>query len=151
MRRTTLKVIVLAALAGLAVAAVSSASGGIKGAAAGGKLTVRISDMNAGGKGDSVTNGGLAGTGHFTASGAISEKGKAVVYRTVKDPLITLRYVIAGKKGTITFVVKINTVIGSSRWTITSGTKAYKGLHGKGSERENADYTVSTLTGTVWR
>jgi hypothetical protein len=151
MRRTTLTVIVLAALAGLAVAAVSSASGGIKGAAAGGKLKVRISDMNAGGKGDSVTNGGLAGTGRFTASGAISDNGKALVYRTVKEPLITLRYVTAGKKGTITFVVKINMTLGSSRWTITSGTKVYKGLHGKGIERENLDYTVSTLTGTVWR
>ncbi|MDX6474872.1 MAG: hypothetical protein QOH95_383, partial [Gaiellaceae bacterium] len=30
-----------------------------------------------------------------------------------------------------------------------SGTKAYKGLHGKGIERENAQYTVSTLTGSV--
>ena len=151
MRRTTLTVIVLAALAGLASAAVSSASGGIKGAAAGDKLTVRISDMNAGGKGDSVTNGGLAGTGRFTTSGAISEKGKVVVYRTVKDPLITLRYVTAGKKGKITFLVRINMTLGSSRWTIASGTKAYKGLHGKGIERENLDYTVSTLTGTVWR
>ena len=117
----------------------------------GGKVTVRISDMNAGGKGDSVTNGGLAGTGHFTASGAISETGKAVVYRTVKDPLITLRYVTSGKNGTITFVVKINTSISTSRWTITSATKAYKGLHGEGIESENADYTVSTLTGTVSR
>ena len=153
MRRTTLTVIVLAALAGLASAAVSSASGGIKGAAAGGKLKVRISDMNAGGKGDSVTNGGLAGTGRFTASGAISEKGKAVVYRTVKMPLITLRYVTAGKKGTITFVVKIDTnvVPSTSRWTITSGTKAYTGLHGAGTESENADFGVSTLTGTVTR
>ena len=42
----------------------------------GGKVTVRIADMNEGGKGDSVTNGGLAGTGHFTASGAISETGQ---------------------------------------------------------------------------
>ena len=151
MRRTTLTVIVLASLAGLAFAAVSSASGGIKGAAAGGKLTVRISDMNEGGKGDSVTDGGVAGTGHFTASGAISETGKVVVYRTVKDPLITLRYITAGKNGTITFVVKINTTISTSRWTIASGTKAYKGLHGEGIESENADYTVSTLTGTVSR
>jgi hypothetical protein len=202
MRRTTLTLIVLAAVAAFAVAAVSSASikrGGLAitaeqpgwqkalharsdalnreyglgnyarkssaaaaddnaqlqvaagQLAAGGKVTVRISDMNAGGKGDSVTNGGVAGTGHFTASGAITDKGAAVVYRTVKDPLITLRYVTAGKKGTITFVVKINMTLGSSRWTIASGTKAYKGLHGKGIERENADYTVSTLTGTVSR
>ena len=69
----------------------------------------------------------------------------------MKGPLITLRFVTAGKKGTITFVVKIDTNFGTSRWTITSGTKAYKGLHGEGSESENADYTVSTLTGTVSR
>ena len=56
-----------------------------------------------------------------------------------------------GRKGTITFVVKIDTTVGTSRWTITSGTKAYKGLHGEGIENENADYTVSTLTGTVSR
>ena len=60
----------------------------------------------------------------------------------MKGPLITLRYVTAGKKGTITFVVKIDTnSSGTSRWTITSGTKAYKGLHGEGIETENADYT----------
>ena len=35
---------------------------------------------------------------------------------------------------------------GTSRWTIASGTKAYKGLDGKGTETENASYTVSTLT-----
>ena len=46
---------------------------------------------------------------------------------------------------------KIDTTRGTSRWTIASGTKAYKGLHGKGNERENANYTFSTLTGTVWR
>jgi streptogramin lyase len=118
----------------------------------GGKVTVRISDMNQGHKGDAVTDGGVAGVGHFVASGAVSEQGKVVVYRTVKMPLITLRYVIVGTKGTITFVVKIDTrLVGVSRWTITSGTKAYKGLHGEGIERENADYTISTLTGTVSR
>ena len=71
----------------------------------------------------------------------------------MKGSLITLRFVTAGKKGTITFVVKIHTnfVPVTSRWTITSGTKAYKGLHGEGIESENADYTVSTLTGTVSR
>jgi streptogramin lyase len=118
----------------------------------GGKVTVRISDMNQGHKGDAVTDGGVAGIGHFVASGAISELGKVVVYRAVKMPLITLRYVTVGKKGTITFVVKIDTrLVGVSRWTITSGTEAYKGLDGEGIERENADYTVSTLTGLVWR
>jgi len=119
---------------------------------AGGKVTVRIAGAN---NGQDVTNGGVAGRGHFTASGAITDKGTVVAYRTVKGSLpgglITLRFVTFGKKGTITFVVKIDTSVGTSRWTITSGTKAYKGLHGKGTERENADHTVSTLTGTVLR
>ena len=69
------------------------------------------------------------------------------------DPgtLITLRYVTKGQKGTITYVVKIDTNAGTSRWTIASGSGAYKGLHGKGSETENATYTVSVLSGTVSR
>jgi hypothetical protein len=117
----------------------------------GGEVTVRIAHMNEGQKGDGVTNGGVAGTGDFTASGAISEKGKVVVYRTVKHPLITLRYVTVGRKGTITFVVKIDTNVGTSRWTIASGTSEYKGLHGDGIESENGDFSVSTLAGTVSR
>jgi len=48
-------------------------------------------------------------------------------------------------------VVKIDTNVGTSRWTIISGTKAYKRLHGRGTESENFDYTVSTLTGIVSR
>ena len=98
-----------------------------------------------------MTDGGVAGTGHFTASGAIADKGSVTGYRTVKGAFITLRFVSVGTKGTITFVVKIDTNVGTSRWTIASGTKAYRGLHGKGIERENAGYTVSTLTGIVWR
>jgi len=46
-------------------------------------------------------------------------------------------------------VVKVDTNAGTSRWTIASGTKAYKGLHGKGTETENGNYTVSTLRGIV--
>jgi hypothetical protein len=114
-----------------------------------GKVTVRITGTNDGG--DRVTDGGVAGTGHFTASGAITDKGSVTGYRTVKGAFITLRFVSVGTKGTITFVVKIDTNVGTSGWTIASGTKAYRGLHGKGIERENAGYTVSTLTGIVWR
>jgi hypothetical protein len=117
-----------------------------------GKVVVRIAGEN---NGTEPTNGGVAGRGHFAARGAITDKGTTVTYRWVKGALpgglITLRFVAVGKKGTITFVVKIDTSVGTSRWTIASGTKAYKGLHGHGTERENADYTVSTLTGTVSR
>ena len=59
-----------------------------------GKITVRMSHLNDKQQGDRVTNGGVAGpTGKFTASGAVSEKGNVVVYRTEKGPLITLRFV----------------------------------------------------------
>jgi hypothetical protein len=116
-----------------------------------GKITVRISHTNDKHQGDPVINGGLAGIGNFVASGLISDKGKLFVYRTVKPPLITLRFVASGSRGTITFVVKIDTNFGTSRWTIASGTGAYKGLHGEGVEHENSDFTVQTLTGTVSR
>ncbi len=148
MRRAA-KVLVIVAV--LAVAAPASFAA-LSQLHTGGKVTVRIAGAN---DGKDVSNGGVAGRGHFTATGAIVDKGTVVAYRTVKGSLpgglITLRFVTFGKKGTITFVVKIDTSVGTSRWTITSGTKAYKGLHGKGTEHENATFTVSTLTGTVTR
>ena len=57
----------------------------------------------------------------------------------------------SSSKGTITFLVKIDTNNPGTphRWTITSATKGYKGLRGEGIEREYAHYTVQTLTGTV--
>jgi hypothetical protein len=99
------------------------------------------------------TDGSLAGKGTFKATGAITDAGPVLAYRTVRadGTLISLRFVAKGRKGTITYVVKIDTNAGTSRWTISSGTAAYKGLHGKGIERENANFTVSTLTGTVSR
>ncbi len=60
------------------------------------------------------------------------------------------RYVTVGKNGAITYLTKIDTHLGTSTWTITSGTKAYQGLDGKSTEQENPpEYTISTLTGTV--
>jgi hypothetical protein len=106
-----------------------------------------------GNTGLNVTNGAVAGRGHFTVTGAISDTGTAVTYRWVTGGLITLRYVTTSTKGTVTYVVKITpyTGAGSSRWTITSAAGRYKGLHGRGIESENADYTISILTGTIWR
>jgi len=143
------KAILLAVLVGAFAVAIPVSLAASSQSQTGGKVTVRITGTND--NGDNVTDGGLAGTGRFSASGAIADKGKCVAYRTVKGDRITLRFVSLGRRGSLTFVVKINTILGISRWTIGSGTKAYKGLHGKGVERENADYTVSTLTGTVWR
>ncbi len=63
--------------------------------------------------------------------------------------MILLRFVTKGKKGTITYLVIINTtrtpVI--SRWKIESATQAYKGLHGQGIETENRTYTVQHAEG----
>lgn len=136
---------------GIAVlaASVASTAANAESQAGGSKVTVRITTTSR--VSGEVTNGGVVGKGRFVATGAVKDKGTEITYRMQKGPLITLRYVTVGKKGTITFVVKIDTTVGSSRWTIASGTKAYRGLHGKGTERENATYTVSTLTGTVWR
>ena len=116
-------------------------------AVTGGKIKVVIAGTH---KYD-IRDGSLAGTGTFRAGGAITDAGPVLAYRTVRPDgtLITLRFVAKGKKGTMVYVVKIDTNAGTSRWTIASGTKAYKGLHGKGTETENGSYTVSTLRGIV--
>jgi hypothetical protein len=165
-RRVRMAVVACVVLVGATVFAVfertaesqsSSPSATAGSGVAGGKVKVVIA-----GTGERIpppTDGSLAGHATFRASGAITDQGTAVTYRTVKGNLatsnavITLRYVTTGKKGAITFLDKIvvKPTTTTSRWTITSGTKAYKGLHGKGTETENASYTVSTLRGTVWR
>ena len=155
-RRVRLAIAACVALVGVTVLAVfertaesqsSSPALRARSGVSGGKVKVVIAGTN-----DRIpppTDGSLAGKGTFRASGALTDTGVALGYRTVSADGITLRFVTKGNKGTITFVVKIDTTTGTSRWRITSGTKAYAGLHGKGAESENASYTVSTLRGTV--
>ena len=159
-RRVRLAVVACVALVGVSVLAVfertaesqsSSPAPTAQAVVSGGKVKVVIVGTN-----DRIpppTDGSLAGKGTFKATGAITDAGPVLGYRRVSanGTLITLRFVAKGKKGVITYLVKIDTTAGTSRWTISSGTKAYKGLHGKGIERENATFTVSTLTGTVSR
>jgi hypothetical protein len=99
------------------------------------------------------TEGGIAGEGNFRATGAITDKGTVTAYRGVNEGVILLRFVTKGTEGTITYGLVIDTTVRpvTSRWTIESATKAYKGLRGRGIETENATYTVSTLRGKVWR
>jgi hypothetical protein len=100
------------------------------------------------------TEGYIAGIGTFKATGAITDHGSVTAYRLVpNDELILLRFVSKGTKGTISFLVTIHhaQLPPTSRWKIESATKAYKGLHGEGTESEDAAYTVSTLRGAVWR
>jgi hypothetical protein len=149
------RTIVVAAAATLVTVAAPTSFAALGQLQSGGKVKVVIGGTN---DRNDVTDGSLAGTGTFKASGAITDHGVALGYRTVKgDPssvagaLITLRFVTKGKKGTITYVVKIDTKASTSRWTIASGSRAYKGLHGSGTESENPGFTVSTLRGTVSR
>jgi len=126
---------------------------------AGGKVKVVIAGTND--EYPPFSDGSPVGRGTFRAGGAITDTGTAFGYRTVNEydrTLITLRFVTKGRKGTITYVVKKDTNAGTSRWTIASGTKAYEGMHGKGTERDNASYRLSlpggwinTLRGTVSR
>jgi hypothetical protein len=106
--------------------------------------------------GEEVIDGGIAGLGTFKATGAITDQGTNTTYRKLTGPndsIILLRYVTKGKKGSISYMVKIDTTRRPvrPRWRIESATGAYKGLQGRGDESENATYTVSTLTGRVWR
>lgn len=106
--------------------------------------------------GEEQTDGGIAGLATFKASGAITDHGSDTTYRKLTGPddsVILLRYVTKGRKGGITYMVKIDTTRRPvrPRWWIESATGAYKGLQGRGDESENATYTVSTLTGRVWR
>jgi len=97
--------------------------------------------------GQDVTGGNVAGTGHCTLAGVLRDSGRATDYRTLDGPKILIRRVITGAKGAITFVITINQVGGPSgeRWTITSGTKAYAKLHGRGLQVVD-NYTGSPAT-----
>ena len=145
----------LAALIGSALLAAASGSLATPSqtTAARGHIVVRCTETL---KLGDVPHGGVAGTGHFTISGAISDKGTVTDYQTVKGNTTLIRRVTVGRKGTITFL--ITTHPGQAResldpWTITSGTNAYRGLHGTGFETlANASRTPPAtyrLEGTV--
>ena len=80
-----------------------------------------------------LTSGGVAGTGHCTMTGVLHDSSPTTDYRTASPTTIIIRRVVTFAKGTITFVITIPQVgAGGERWTITSGTKAYAKLHGRG-------------------
>jgi hypothetical protein len=117
-----------------------------------GRITARSTEIP---KGDDVTNGGVAGKGRFTISGAITDKGKVTDYRTVKGGTALIRRVVVGARGAITFLITIHLgETGPEPWRITSATRAYKGLHGKGRQVVDKYYetpAIFVLKGTVAR
>jgi hypothetical protein len=111
--------------------------------------------VNPGPYGTGVTNGGVAGTGRFTLTGAINDKGTYISYRSVRGRIAKVRDVLTTKKGTITIVITIHLRTESiAPWTITSGTASYLGLRGKGrlivDNYESDPYTF-VMKGTVSR
>jgi hypothetical protein len=114
-----------------------------------GSITVRCTETL---KRSSPLSHAPSGTGHFIISGAIIDKGTVTDYRTQKGNIAVVRRVAAGKKGTITFVITINLSTEAEPWTIASGTKAYRGLHGKGRQIFDAWYktpAIFVMKGTV--
>jgi hypothetical protein len=81
-----------------------------------------------------VADGGVAGTGRCTITGVLHDSGPVTDYRTQNGEKAIIRRVVNGAKGTITFMIRIDMVSGGEPWTITSGTKTYAKLHGRGNE-----------------
>ena len=81
-----------------------------------------------------VTDGGVAGTGRCTITGVLHDSGPVTDYRTQNGETAIVRRVVSGVKGTITFMIRIDMINGREPWTITSGTKTYAKLHGRGNE-----------------
>jgi hypothetical protein len=113
-------------------------------------LTVQCTENRTG---QDATNGGVAGDGRCTITGVVHDSGPATDYRTQNGTTALIRRVVTGAKGTITFVITINlTGGGGEPWKITSGTKTYTTLHGRGYQVvDNYSGTPATfvLKGTV--
>ena len=90
------------------------------------------------------------GRGRFTMSGAISDHRRFVdefqgVHPADEPHVRTLR----GARGTIR--IKVDGAFGSPKWRITSGTKAYAGLRGRGTQEGQYKFVgiYATMTGTI--
>lgn len=98
---------------------------------------------------------GSGSSGFFAMSGALGDRGQwvdsqrdAYTYRT-----------LAGTRGIIVLKIGLfmrNPVDCQCNWRITRGTKAYRGLHGRGHEEGMYQGRLSatthlTMTGRVWR
>ena len=98
--------------------------------------------------GADVADGGVAGTGRCALTGMLHDSGRVTDYRTQKGQTVFIRRVVTGAKGTITFLITIPLAgpgPGGEPWKITSGTKAYTKLHGRGYQVVD-NYTGSPAT-----
>lgn len=103
-------------------------------------LTVQCAEILTG---TDITDGSVSGTGHCTITGLLHDSGPATDYRTLRGETAFIRRVVVGAKGTITFVIKIPLTSGTGEpWRITSGTRTYTKLRGRGYQ------VVDNYTGT---
>jgi hypothetical protein len=134
-------IVLTSAVATLAIAVPASLAASSV-TAANGRLTMRCTEIL---KDQDVKNGGVAGTGHCTLTGAISDKGRVTDYRRMRGNTARIRRVVVGRKGTITFLITINLSTGSEPWSIASGAKAYRGLHGRGTQVIDKYYATPAI------
>ena len=90
------------------------------------------------------------GRGRFTMSGAISDHGRFVdVFQGAHPPDEPHFRTLRGAEGTIQ--IKVDGAFGSPKWRITSGTKAYAGLRGRGTQEGGYKFggIYATMTGTI--
>jgi hypothetical protein len=141
-------VLVVGAVTGITPACGSSTTGRTSSSLSG-SITVRSEETL---KRPNPSAHASSGKGHFTITGAINDNGTVTDSRKQNGNIGTVRRVAAGGKGTITFLIKINTVTGAEPWTIVSATKAYSGLHGRGKQVVDAYYETPAkfvMKGTV--
>lgn len=120
---------------------------------------VALSASAAGGSKVQITYDGKFGQGSahakFAAKGAIADSG-TLVANVGRDtgPVVYTKLTFTGKKGTFLVNEKI-VKAGLHTWTLTSGTRAYAGLHGKGTETGAPDSSSGhihvDMTGVVSR
>jgi hypothetical protein len=114
-------------------------------------LTVKCTETISAGV--EVTDGGVSGTGRCAMTGVLHDSGPATDYRTQNGDTAIIRRVVTGAKGTVTFVITIHLSSGGGEpWKITSGTKTYAKLHGRGYEVVDnyaGDPATFVLKGTV--
>jgi len=101
------------------------------------------------------------GRGRFTMSGAISDHGRFVdEFQGVHPPDDPHVRTLRGAKGTVQIKVdgafarrSAAGVLRSPKWRITSGTKAYAGLRGRGTQEGKYRFVgiYATMIGTISR
>jgi hypothetical protein len=138
MPKNRIKVVctVTAVMAVTLVLAVHAGSPKASSGAAQGKVRIELTGRVLGPRGN---------RGRFILSGALTDRG-----RFVDAPGLNIPRTLYGAKGAIRILV--GTRASQASWRITKGTKAYAGLHGRGTERGLYDNTIHiTMTGRVWR